>query len=76
MTHPDSRRPTTSSSTFVPQEDCKQFKMGSEPSSSRVRRPPPRAQMKDCCSFHLINFSLNSKPLTYTFLLLIKRVRI
>ena len=70
MTHP---AVTISSNTFVPQEACKQFKMVSEPLCSGVRRPPPRTELKTTAQaknaagfFNPINFSLNSKPLTYT----------
>ena len=48
-------------------------KTESEPLCSRGRCPPPRTQMKECCLIYLINFSLNSKSLTYIFLLLIKK---
>ena len=45
------------------------------PLCSRLRRPLPKTRRKKCCSFYLINFSLEFQtPYPYTFLLLIKRV--
>ena len=56
---------TISGCTFVPQEDCKQFKMVSEPLYSRVGcppsktqiRPPPRTQIKNAAAFIWLIFS-------------------
>ena len=80
MSHPGSRRPQA-----VPPlcpRGLHAFKMVSEPLCSRVRCPPLRTQIKNHRStdermlqlFIWLTFFLNSKPLTHTFLLLIKRV--
>ena len=53
VTHPDSGTPCA---VHLCAPGLGAVKVASEPLSSRVRRPPPRAQMKECCSFYVINF--------------------
>ena len=64
---------TLGSSTFVPLEDCKQSRQYLSLCAAGGGCPPPRTQITIAAAFIWLTSPLNSKPLTYTFVL-IKRV--